>query len=333
MAEVLAGHKKPWPQSVRVALGVYAHLVKDDVLRDFRDGISGHFVELLSCNDSCLGGPIVRLAHRDTFSGKAQWIYSIREIPEYLSRINPSEEVKVDVRKKYKRLDYKAEQPTEEQIADLLLLVGKHGKEDMLDCSGCGYPTCRDKAIAVFQNMADPYMCIPYARDSAELQSNLLFDNSPSGVLVLDDRLHITQVNSEAEKILGRSAKALSGNPVSEYLPKDFIDKSKLMEIPNRSNELHCDTIEKILSATFFKVQKRSIYMVIFDDITERSQMIENEKAVRRETIQITKDVVEKQMRIAQEIASLLGDTTAETKLAFNKLRDSLEKDEEGWVS
>ena len=303
----------------------------NNVLKDFNDSISGHFVELLSCTDSCLGGPIVRLAHRDTFEDKTKWMASIREIPEYISKINPSEYAEIDVHKEYHRMDYKSEMPTEEQIADLLLLVGIHKKDDMLDCSGCGYPTCRDKAIAVFQGMADPYMCIPYARDSAELQSNLLFDNSPNGVFVMDENMKIIQANMAAESILGLSADELSGHSVTEYLSKAFIEKSKMMEIPNRDNELHCDEIGKILRATFFKVYTRNIYRVIFDDITERSNMIEHEKAVRWETIQITKDVVEKQMRIAQEIASLLGDSTAETKLAFNKLRDSLEKDDKGW--
>lgn len=303
------------------------------VLKDFNDAISGHFVELLSCNDGCLGGPIVRLMHKDTFESKTHWMWSIREIPEYMTKVNPSEAAEVDVRKEYHRMDYRPEMPTEEQIADLLLLVGKRKKEDMLDCSGCGYPTCRAKAIAVFQGMADPYMCIPHARDSAELQSNLLFDNSPSGVLVMDDNMQIIQANFAAEKILGLSAEELSGHLVTDYISKSFIDKSKMMEIPNRSGELHCDAIGKIFSAIFFKVYRRNIYMFIFDDITEHYQMIENEKAVRRETIQIAKNVVEKQMTIAQEIASLLGNSTAETKLAFNKIRDSLEKSDEGWES
>lgn len=149
----------------------------------------------------------------------------------------------------------------------------------------------------------------------------------------MDDNMQIIQANFAAEKILGLSAEELSGHLVTDYISKSFIDKSKMMEIPNRSGELHCDAIGKIFSAIFFKVYRRNIYMFIFDDITEHYQMIENEKAVRRETIQIAKNVVEKQMTIAQEIASLLGNSTAETKLAFNKIRDSLEKSDEGWES
>ena len=45
------------------------------------------------------------------------------------------------------------------------------------------------------------------------------------------------------------------------------------------------------------------------------------------QTIEVTFRVIEKQMRFVQEIASLLGETTAETKIALTKLKDSL-KDE-----
>ena len=43
-----------------------------------------------------------------------------------------------------------------------------------------------------------------------------------------------------------------------------------------------------------------------------------------RSTIEITDKVIEKQMRAVQEIASLLGETTAETKIALTKLKESL---------
>lgn len=301
------------------------------IMRDFNTKIVGHMVESVCCNNSCLGGPVVRMHGRDSFEGKTQWMDSIKEIPAYIEKKNPSEDAIVSVRKTFKRMDFVEPEPTEEEIAELLLLVGKKTKADMLDCSGCGYPTCRAKAIAVFHGMADPFMCIPHSRDSAELQSNLLFDNSPNGCLVLDQNLAISEANSAAESVLGASENELKGRAVTDFIAKDFIESSKLKETPVHVMSVKCPQIGKILNITFFKIQKRNIYMVIFEDITRKSEMIEKELAIRGETIQITKDVVEKQMIIAQEIASLLGETTAETKLAFNKLRNNLEKDESGW--
>ena len=45
---------------------------------------------------------------------------------------------------------------------------------------------------------------------------------------------------------------------------------------------------------------------------------------MERHTIEVTNQVIEKQMRTVQEIASLLGETTAETKVALTRLKESL---------
>ena len=45
---------------------------------------------------------------------------------------------------------------------------------------------------------------------------------------------------------------------------------------------------------------------------------------MRSQTVEIADKVVDKQMRIVQEIASLLGETAAETKIALSKLKESI---------
>ena len=72
--------------------------------------------------------------------------------------------------------------------------------------------------------------------------------------------------------------------------------------------------------------------MLVMDDRTEMAEQIDEERKMRKETLDVTQKVVEKQMIIAQQIASLLGETTAETKLALNKLKNSLAMDDkDGW--
>ena len=62
----------------------------------------------------------------------------------------------------------------------------------------------------------------------------------------------------------------------------------------------------------------------IMRDITD--EQIEREKRVDviRQTAEVADSVVDKQMRIVQEIASLLGETAAETKIALTKLKESI---------
>jgi signal transduction histidine kinase/iron only hydrogenase large subunit-like protein/CheY-like chemotaxis protein len=61
--------------------------------------------------------------------------------------------------------------PNETEIRDILARSNKSGPEDELNCGACGYATCRDKAVAVYQGLAEPEMCLPYLID--QLQVNL----------------------------------------------------------------------------------------------------------------------------------------------------------------
>ena len=95
----------------------------------------------------------MRMGGRDTFTGKDHWLYLLKD-GKGEEHVNPSEFADVDISKHYIRMDFYEPMPTEEEIRDLLALVGKTRRGHMLDCSGCGYPTCRDKAIAVYKGQS-----------------------------------------------------------------------------------------------------------------------------------------------------------------------------------
>ena len=63
---------------------------------------------------------------------------------------------------------------------------------------------------------------------------------------------------------------------------------------------------------------------MLMRDITEEEHQRAQKENVRKQTVEITDQVVAKQMRIVQEIASLLGETTAETKIALTNLKEYL---------
>ena len=60
------------------------------------------------------------------------------------------------------------------------------------------------------------------------------------------------------------------------------------------------------------------------DIITDEEKEREKKEDISRQTIEVADKVVDKQMRIVQEIASLLGETAAETKIALAKLKESI---------
>lgn len=53
-------------------------------------------------------------------------------------------------------------EPSEEIIRGILASMAKVKPDDELNCGACGYPTCREHAIAIFRGLAEPEMCLPY---------------------------------------------------------------------------------------------------------------------------------------------------------------------------
>ena len=49
---------------------------------------------------------------------------------------------------------------------------------------------------------------------------------------------------------------------------------------------------------------------------------------MKMEAIDMAQQVINKQMTVAQEIASLLGETTAETKVTLTKLKQLIQEEE-----
>ena len=75
-------------------------------------------------------------------------------------------------------------------------------------------------------------------------------------------------------------------------------------------------------SLTYIKQQ--DVFLMIMKDVSSKVNYLNELEKVKDDTIAITDEVVRKQMRVVQQIASLLGETTAETKVALNSLKKYL---------
>ncbi len=72
-------------------------------------------------------------------------------------------------------------------------------------------------------------------------------------------------------------------------------------------------------------LENQEALLVIITNITKEEKQREELQSMKKNTLLLTQDVINKQMRVAQEIASLLGETTAETKVALTKLKHIVE--------
>ena len=231
----------------------------------------------------------------------------------------------VSIKKSFSVLNSSMNQPSESEIAAIMRQMGKIKPSDELNCGSCGYNTCREKAVAVAQGKADLTMCLPFLKEKAESFSDNIINNTPNGIIVLNDELEVQQINDAAQRIMNiRSRSDVMGEQVIRILdPKDFINVRETgRSIRNRRSYLA--EYNRYVEETITYDKEYRIIICIMRDVTDE----ENEKAKKEEfshrTIDIADKVVEKQMRVVQEIASLLGETTAETKIALTKLKESI---------
>ncbi|MBS3995287.1 MAG: histidine kinase, partial [Alkaliphilus sp.] len=148
----------------------------------------------------------------------------------------------------------------------------------------------------------------------------------PIGIIILNELLEVQQVNSAALKIMNiRNASDVMGEPVIRILdPINFI-KVQQSGKSIKNERVYLAEYKKYVEESILYDKNYNIIMCIMRDVTYEETERQKKKAINRQTIEIADKVIEKQMRVVQEIASLLGETTAETKIALTKLKESLE--------
>ena len=305
----------------------YTYLAIDGVenciaaLRDIENGNLHHcFVEMSACVGSCIGGPVMEKYHR---SPVKDYISVSNYAGEHDFPVDQPDEVQM--RKTFTYIERRSQMPTEDEIRDILRQMGKMKPSDELNCGSCGYNTCREKAVAIFQNKAEISMCLPYLKDKAESFSDSIVNNTPNGLIVLNDKLEVQQINTAARKIMNiRSASDVLGDLVVRILdPKVFL------EVLNtgrdvRDQRIYLAEYGKYIEQTVIYDKEYRLLICIMRDVTDEESEREKKENISRQTVEIADKVVDKQMRIVQEIASLLGETAAETKIALTKLKESI---------
>jgi len=286
-----------------------------------KDNLSGYFLEMNACSGGCLGGPILKLMGKSFLNSKDELIKNVKRTNEAPPAL--TEGIKVQFIKKFRTRSIKKEHIDEEKIRNILALTGKTTPDKELNCGCCGYNSCREKAIAVIQNKADIRMCVPYMRELAESMSNTVVENTPTGILIIDDKLNIEQVNPAAMNFL-KIKNDVKGEPISNLLPsEDFYNV--LMTGKNIMNhKQYYEKLDITVEQTIVFVKSSTLMFVLLKDITNEEQMIENQRKVTEKTAAFANEVINKQMRVVQEIANLLGETTSDTKIALSQLTKAI---------
>ena len=305
----------------------YTYLALDGVencitaLKDIESGkIHNCFIEMSACIGSCIGGPVMEKYHRSP-------VHDYMSVAQYAGTrdFNVAQPDALALKKHFTMIDHKAMQPAEYEITAVLRQMGKFKPSDELNCGSCGYNSCREKAIAIVQGKAEISMCLPFLKDKAESFSDTIVRNTPNGLIVLNENFEVQQINAAARKIMNiRYESDVLGEPVVRILDPAVFMSVKSSGRSIRDQKVYLAEYKKYIEQTVVYDRDSHMLVGIMRDITDEEAERERKTRINQQTVEVADTVVEKQMRIVQEIASLLGETAAETKIALTKLKESI---------
>lgn len=295
----------------------------DNCMAALNDIINGRihncFIEMSACVGSCIGGPVMSKDEKSPIKDYITVTNYAGDSDFEIDQPHSSE-----IGKFFAYIEHQLPEPSEYEIMSALRKMGKFRPSDELNCGTCGYNTCRDKAIAICQGKAEPSMCLPFLRDKAESFSDTIVNNTPNGLIALNDDLEVQQINSAAQKILNvRSASDVLGESVVRILDPAVFLRVKNSKKTER-DRVYLAEYQRYVDQTVVYDKDSRTLVCIMRDVTDEELDKEKKEAISRQTVEVADRVVEKQMRIVQEIASLLGETAAETKIALTKLKESI---------
>lgn len=329
-----------YPVGGGVIKSVMASSVEDNYYKVYVDGlkacmelfeelekgeISNCFFEVNVCEGGCIKGPASDKWQQSLVKAKMD----LEDQAIHREEAKQVDGSAVEMSKVFKDRRVHDRRPSDTEMQEVLRAMGKYAQEDELNCGACGYPSCRAKAEAVFQKKAEIGMCLPYAVARAESMSNVVLDVSPSMIMIIDKDMRIRECNRRAQTLLN-----ISREDALERYIFEFVDSTDIAEVLDTKKQIihkkvNLETLNLTVVETIIYIETQESVLVTYQDITKEEKAKLQHYHLKMETVDMAQKVIDKQMMVAQEIAGLLGETTAETKVTLSKLRDSILFEEE----
>lgn len=290
--------------------------ILEDLLKQPLEGV---FLELSTCLGSCINGPGMTTPPNQLLINSS----SIRR--KILTTLTQETSNYSIVPQQYSNQSTKKTKPSERIIQEILKKMGKRAPTDLLNCGSCGYSTCKEKAIALYEGKADLTMCLPFLKEKAESFADSIVTNSPNAIIVLNNKLEIQLMNQAAKDLFHlKKMDDFVHRSIEALISPDTYQEVFRLKKGKDTSLTYFPEYDKYIEQTILYDRQYEICTLLLKDQTNLLQSKKQKKAIQQETIDIANNVIKKQMRTVQEIASLLGETTAETKVALTKLKDLL---------
>jgi len=189
-----------------------------EVLRHVEQGtVEARILDLLFCQ-GCIDGPAMNSGlsvylRKDIVANYCRrWLDKKKTAPALEA---------VDMTRRFTREAHYLPLPSEEDIAKIFLQIDKHNPSDELNCGACGYSSCREKAIAVYQGRAEVEMCLPFLIERLEKMNREVLDAQ-------ERLIHAARLTSMGEVAAGVAHEI--NNPVAGVLTYVKLMKKKVQE-------------------------------------------------------------------------------------------------------
>ncbi|MEG0229653.1 MAG: [Fe-Fe] hydrogenase large subunit C-terminal domain-containing protein, partial [Oscillospiraceae bacterium] len=332
-----------------IAGGIVKSMVKQDGKKYlFLDGIenaktaiselaSGRldncFIEMSACEGGCIGGPSMQknglLKLSSVLKVKDYAIDLAKTDQNDIFTKDFNEKYTINTKAKFKNKKTFYSTPSEEQLSEIYKKMGKFKKEDFLNCGTCGYSSCREKAIAIYTGKAEIDMCLPFMKNKAKSIADKIINATPNAIITTGIDLKVEQINTAACEIFGIRSEDIIGSPVSRILDEyDFVNFIASGENTFNKKSFFAE-YNIYLDQTFILEKAAGIIICMMKDITANKRRHDAAMKSKINAANMADDIVEKQLRIVHEIASLLGETAAETKIAVTDLKQAILDEED----
>ena len=153
-----------------------------------------------------------------------------------------------------------------------------------------------------------------------------ILEHTPNGVLLVDQETRIRYVNPSFRRMFQCGDEELMGRPAARFVHCDCFERA----IEAGGNLMAKESIpdhQVSFRVGLFPIEGEGLYCGIFIDISDEEEAKRHLRELRAQTLQRAQEVISRQMKTAQEIARLLGETTAETKILLVKLMSLFEEE------
>ena len=225
-----------------------------------------------------------------------------------------------------------AYQPPEvdaEAVKEVLTTFRQYGSKTVSNCGACGHDTCYEKAVAVVRGEAEQEMCMSYMRQRAESMAHTIVRSVPSAIIVFDKDFIIKEANPAAYEMF-RPYGLKKGNALFESIDIRYMERVVDTGMGLRDKVVHYADIDLWTRQIIVRMyDTKELYLAIIEDITEQEKKRQELEKIKSETLDKANQVINNQMMVAQQIAGLLGETTAETKITLLNLIKQFEREKE----